>query len=332
MTPAWSMTADGTDVTERLARYLVALTLTDQAGLEPDELTLEIADPEARIALPKLGATLAVALGYQHTGTTAMGEFTVDTVELSAPPRQLAIRARSAELAGTLKDRKSRGWEDTTLGAVVEEIAGDHGLTPAVGWELQSYTCRRIDQTTESDISLLTRLGQMYDALVTVKLGRLVMTSRGAGTAVSGAAIAAQSLRPADVSAWHLTLSQADQAKTVQAQWQDRDGARLHWVDAEAPAASGYGAEEEKGSVYRLRPTFPDEASAQKAADAKARALARGKSALNLTLPGSPRYGAETPLTLLGFCEELDGRWIVSRVEHRLDSGGYVCEIEGERP
>jgi hypothetical protein len=326
VTPAWSISADGEDVTARLADYLVSLSVTDQSGLEPDELALAIADPLARIALPRLGAKLAVALGYAHTGTVPMGEYLVDSVELSAPPRQIDIRARSAELAGGLKDRKSRAFEGQTIGAVVGTIAGEHGLTAAVGGTLASTPLARVDQTNESDISFLTRLGQHHDALVTVKAGRLVMTPRGQGAAVSGAALASQTLRPVDVTSWRLTLSAADKAKTVKAKWHDRETAQTAWVEA---PGDGDG---EDGCVYRLRPTFPDQASAQAAAEAKARALQRGETTLAITLPGSPSYGAETPLTLSGFCEELDGRWIATQVVHRLDSGGYVCELTGERP
>lgn len=327
MTPAWSITADGADVTDRLAQYLIALTITDQAGMEPDELSLEVADPQAQIALPQLGARLAVALGYTHTGTAQMGEYLVDTVELSSPPRQISIQAHSAELAGTLRDRKSRGWDDTTVGALVGEIAGEHGLTPAVGWELKNYTCTRIDQTNESDISLLTRLGQQWDALVAVKAGRLVMTPRGAGTSVSGAAIASHTLRPTDVTAWRLSLSATDRAARVEARWHDHDTAEDTWEGAMVSYGSG-----PEGSTVRMRPIFPDQAAATKAAEARARALERGETSLSLTLPGSPIYGAETPLTLEGFCAELDGRWIATRVAHRLDGGGYICEITGERP
>lgn len=38
------------------------------------------------------------------------------------------------------------------------------------------------------------------------------------------------------------------------------------------------------------------------------------------------------PLTLAGFGEGIDGRWVLTSVTHRLDSGGYVTEVEGERP
>ncbi len=32
------------------------------------------------------------------------------------------------------------------------------------------------------------------------------------------------------------------------------------------------------------------------------------------------------------FREGIDGRWIVTRVTHLLDAGGYRTEVEAERP
>jgi uncharacterized protein len=325
MRPTWSISADGTDVTGKLDDYLVSLTITDASGMDSDTLSLEVADPRAELAVPTLGAKLAVSLGYASTGLTQLGEYLVDAVEIACPPRSLSIRASAADLREDLKERKTKGWEDTTLGDIVTTIAGEHGLTAAVGASLKGETVARADQTNESDIAFLTRLGQRYDALVSVKAGRLVMTARGQGTAVSGTALDALALTPKDVTSWSLSLSEADQAKDVEAQWHDRDSAETRWERSEGTADA-------KGSTYRLRQTFPDQDAAKTAAKAKRQGLERAKRALRLTLPGSPAYGAEMPLSLSGFAEDLDGRWIATQVTHRLDSGGYVCQIAGEKP
>lgn len=326
MTPIWTVAADGQDISDRLAAYLVSLSVTDQDGMESDELAIEVADPAAQIALPRLGAILTVAIGYAHSGPVPMGRYAVDGVELATPPRALAIRAHAADLRGSLKTRETKGWEATTLGAIVAAIASKHSLTPSVAADLAGQSVPRQDQTNESDISFLTRLGQTYDALVSIKQDHLIMTRRGQGRTASGAPIPEVALLPADATAWRIALSDADRYTAVEARYRDLAQAKDLWTRAGAAAGKTAG-----DGVYRLRPTFPDQARAQAAADAKLAALARGNTALSLTLPGRTDLAAETPLLLTGFDKELDGRWIVTSATHRIDSAGYVVSLEGER-
>ena len=322
MTPAWTLTADGADIRARLAEYLVSLRVTDRAGMESDDLDLVVADPRAEIAIPRLGAVLAVGLGYAHSGVIPLGEYVVDTVELSGPPRQMSIRAHAADLRGGLMARKTRGWEDTSVGDIVGTIAAEHGLTPAVGADLTRIEVAREDQTNESDPSFLTRLGQLYDAIASIKMGRLILARRGQGAAVSGAPIDAAALTPADLITWRLSLSEAERYTAVEARYYDRDSAAEEWVRA----GSGDG-----DSVLRLRPTFPDRARAQAAADARLASLARGTTSASLTLPGRPALAAETPITLSGIAPELDGRWVITQAAHTLDGGGLRTEVQAER-
>jgi uncharacterized protein len=126
------------------------------------------------------------------------------------------------------------------------------------------------------------------------------------------------------VSTWRVSVAEQDQYSAVEARSYDRDQARETWSRAGDAQAEGE-------AVYRLRQTFPDQARADAAAQAKFRELDRGKTALSLTLPGRTDILAETPLDLAEFGDGIDGRWIVTRATHRIDSGGYVTEIEGER-
>ena len=321
MIPAWTITADGTDVSARLADYLLTLRVTDRAGMESDDLELTVADPRAEIALPRLGAVLAVSLGYKSSGLVAMGSYTVDTVELSNPPRQMQIRGHAAELSGGLKTRKTRGWDATTVGQIVQTIAGEHGLTAAVDQDLASVAVARIDQTNESDPSFLTRLGQEHDAILSIKAGRLLFARRGQATTVSGTEIPAIALAPADVISWRLAITEAGKYTAVEARHYTRETASEEWVRA---------GEGDGDAVLRLRQTYPDRARAQAAADSRLAALARGQSSASITMPGNPVIAAETPLVLAGFDPVLDGRWIATTVAHTLDSGGLRTEIDAE--
>ncbi|BDU16920.1 hypothetical protein [Lysobacter auxotrophicus] len=47
----------------------------------------------------------------------------------SSPTDIITIRARSADLTAELRNRRERGWDSTTLGAILTTLAGEHGLT-----------------------------------------------------------------------------------------------------------------------------------------------------------------------------------------------------------
>lgn len=325
MRPLWSITADGEDVTARLADYLLSLSVTDAAGMESDEIQLDVADPQGRIAWPKTGAKLAASMGYAATGLVAMGEYLVDSVEVSSPPRKISIRGHAADLRRGLKNRKAKGWDNTTVGAIVADLAKATGLTATVDTSLAGLAVERWDQTNESDMACATRLATHHDAIATVKQGHLLFTRRGSGTTASGQAIPSIALIPESVSAWRVSVAEQDQYTAVEARSYDRGQAQETW------SRSG-DSEAEGEAVYRLRQTFPDQGRAKAAAQAKLGELERGKTALSLTLPGRTDILAETPLDLTAFGDGIDGRWIVVSATHRIDSGGYVTEIEGERP
>jgi phage protein D len=74
---------DGQDLTDRLAPRLLDLSLTESRGDEADELNLRLHDHDGRVALPRRGVTLQVAIGWRESGLFDKGTFVVDDVEHS---------------------------------------------------------------------------------------------------------------------------------------------------------------------------------------------------------------------------------------------------------
>lgn len=68
------------------------------------------------------------------------------------------------------------------LGAVLNALAGEHGLTSRVADGLAGTKLPHLDQANESDMNLLTRLGQRFDAVATMEAGTLIFTPIDAGT------------------------------------------------------------------------------------------------------------------------------------------------------
>ena len=130
--PGWRVTLDGKDLTDRIEPRLLELTITEARGGEADEVNLRIHDHDGRMALPKRGVTLAVAIGWKGEALVDKGTFIVDEVEHSGAPDTISVRGRSAALATPMRSRQERSWHNTTLGAIVQQLAGDHGLQAKV--------------------------------------------------------------------------------------------------------------------------------------------------------------------------------------------------------
>ncbi|MBB4315823.1 contractile injection system protein, VgrG/Pvc8 family [Roseospira marina] len=321
MIPAWRVTADAVDVTAAVAAGLLSLTVTDKPGLDSDELTLAIADPTGSLTLPRRGVILRVALGWQGSPLIDKGRYRVDEVRHAGPPDRIEIKARAADLTGGLRAHRDESYDETTLGAVLQAVASRHGLAPAIAASLASLPIPHLDQATESDAHLVTRLAQQVDAIGTIKDGRLVFTPRGAGVTAEGATLPAVTVARTETASHAFGIQDREGETTgVRAVWRDHDAAEDR---AELAGASG--------TVTTLRRVYPSQAEAAAAARAALTDIARGQRDLRLSLAfGRPEIIAGQPLAVTGFRPEMDGvQWVVETVRHTLDAaGGFRSDIE----
>lgn len=322
MRPVFKIVANNTDITNKIKARLISLRITDESGLSSDSLEMQLDDRNNGLTIPATGAELEVSIGYVESGLTLMGLYTVDEVELSAPPATMTIRAKAANMKASLKAQKTRSWHQTTIGDLVSVIAGDHNLIPAVSDALDSVSIDHLDQTEESDLHFLTRLAQQHDAVAKPVNGKLLFVTKGTAKSVSGKAIAPISIHRHHVSGWRLTIAERTKFQAVQAEWQDTDtGQRRSIV-----AGSGK-------PVFKLRSTYDDRQAATAAAQAKLMWLNRQGSKGDLTInQGIPTISAETPLVLIDFREGVDGEWIATRVQHSLDNNGLRTTVEFNPP
>lgn len=114
--PGFSIVIEGKDVTTVLDNRLMGVTLTDNRGFEADQLDLELDDADGQIVLPRRGAVIQFALGWEGQPLFPKGSFTVDEIEHSGAPDRLTIRARSADFRATLNIRREKSWHQTTVG------------------------------------------------------------------------------------------------------------------------------------------------------------------------------------------------------------------------
>ncbi|MBO1539581.1 phage late control D family protein [Pseudomonas sp. OA65] len=317
--PAYRITVDGKDIAQLISPRLMNLDLTDNRGIEADQLSITLSDHDGLLTIPPKGAVIRLWLGWSDTGLVDKGSYTVDEIEHSGAPDVLNIRARSADLRKGFKTKRERSWSNTTLGAVLGDIALGNGLSASVADALAGLPILQLDQANESDANLISRIGEDFDAVVTVKAGCLLCLPAGGGKTASGADLP------------HVTLTRADgdQHRYLQADRDSYDGVRAYFYDVNSAkkqeAIAGGG-----DYLKDLRHTYSDRQSALRAARAEFNRLQRGSATLSYTLArGRPDLIPELTYTLQGVKPEIDAIiWYGGNVLHSLNAdNGYTVDL-----
>lgn len=316
MIPAFKVTVSDEDITDLLSSRLISLEIQDLAGSESDSVSITLDDTNNTITLPNHGAKLKVWLGYRSE-LIEVGEYTVDEVELSGPPDTLRITGRAANLREQLKAPRSRSWHNITLGELVTSIASEHTLIPRISERYFNEPIRHIDQLNESDLNLLVRLANQYDAVCKPVGQKLLFVDRAQGKTVSGAKIPPVTLTKSELSSWSTTIPDRAVYQSVIATYTDAAGGHLVEVQA------GKGE-----PVYRIRTPFPEEEQATKAAVGKLAKISRTERTLIISLPGRPDLVAETPVVISDMRTGLAGEWLVEKATHSMSSVGFVSRVE----
>jgi len=320
--PICRVVVNGQDITSAIEQRLISIELTDNRGMEADQLTITLSDHDGLLAIPPRGAVVSLWLGWSDTGLVSKGSYTVDEVEHSGAPDTLSIRARSADLREGLKAKKERSWHAQTIGAVIQSIAAAYGLSPVISAALSLIELVHLDQANESDANLLSRLGEQYDAIASIKAGRLLFMPTGASTTASGAPLP------------HITLTRADgdQHRYLEADRDSYSGARAYYyyeLDSaekkEAIAGSG-------DNLKDLRHTYTDQQSALRAASAAWSRLQRGSATLSYQLAKCrPDLIPELTYSLTGIKAEIAAIvWLGANVRHSFTPDAYTTALELE--
>lgn len=241
-------------------------SLTDNRGFEADQLELRLDDTDGLLDLPPRGAEVQVWLGFAHSGLIYKGAYTVDEVEHSGAPDTLSIRARSADLRAGLSTQRKRSWHDTTLGEIIRAIAAENDLQPVISPRLETQHIEHIDQTNESAVNLLTRLAEQFDAIATVKDGKLLFFNAASGSSISGKILPAVTITRESGDRHLFSIADRESYNAVKATYNDIDAGvkgEVIWgkdedsterkVPKKSPEQPAIGQYKDVGKVHKSR-------------------------------------------------------------------------------
>ncbi len=326
MTPIFTIIANGSDITALIKQRLISLEVTDETGYQSDRATIELDDRGNPFELPAKGAELDIKIGSEKDGKQHlihMGAFVVDDVGIIGPPDKLIIEAKAANMTATLKEKKTRPWDNVTLSDIVATIAGEHNLTPVVGAELAGIRFAHLDQTEESDMHLLTRLGREHDAIAKPISHRLLMVKKGQAKTATGKSLPTVNLTRSDFvdPGWEMQAPDRGRYKAVTAFYQDIQAGE------KKPVTIGSGK-----PVYVIRSPFTTQARAEQAARSRLDRLDRGTATLRGSVSPRSDMFAEGKINVSGIRSGVNGSWSLTKVITKIYDDGLTVSFNAEVP
>lgn len=341
--PDYSITVDGIDKSGGIKKRLMSLTLTDNRGFEADQLDIELDDSDGKLVLPRRGAKIAVALGWQGAALIGKGIFTVDEIEHSGAPDRLTIRARSADFRETLNIRRDQSYHKTTIGGIIKIIAERNKLTPTLNKAISDLTVEHIDQTNESDGNFITRLAKQYGAIAAVKNGNLLFIKQGQAKTASGKPIPVITIIRGLGDGHQFSMADRGAYTGVVANWLNTRTTEKPVVKVKrktARTAKPKQPEEKQGeyligtdeNVLTLRTTYASKHNAQRAAKSNWERLQRGAAKFSIQLAkGRADLYPEVPVKVIGFKKQIDeADWTLATVTHSVSDTGFTTALELE--
>lgn len=361
LTPVAKLTINGKPFNTDALSRIISISLTDKSGFEADELTVSLSDHDGKLALPPKSAEITIALGYIETGVVDKGSYKITEVSWSGAPDTLHITAQSADTSDRFSEAKEKSWHKTSLKEIIESIAAANSYTPIIGKAYQDEKIDHLDQSNESDAAFLSRLAERYDAIATVKHGRLLFVSSGEATTASGQPLPTIRITRNSGDQYTFRYSNTESYNAVRAYYIDKQTGKKHEVviteDNYDPVkktvttTKQYKTKRKDGKTHKtttkevteikqadttgkkiktLRHTYQSPKTAATGARAAYKKLKRGAMEFDISLAvGRPDIAPESPVTLQGFKPEIDAeKWVGKETVHTLDSNGLTTAVK----
>ena len=203
----------------------------------------------------------------------------------------------------------------------------------------------------------MSRLAEQYDAIATIKNGKLLFIPAGESQTASGQPILPTTITRASGDSHSFTYSSSNSYQAVRAYYTDKKTGQKKEVivnkdNAYPNKKTTQQTKTVKGKTFKakkkendnqkvntegqkiktLRHLYATESGAWSGARGAFKKIQRGVAEFSITLAvGRPDLYPETPAVVQGFKPEIDAEaWLITEVSHKIDSGGYTASIQFE--
>ncbi|EED4925108.1 phage protein D [Salmonella enterica subsp. arizonae] len=331
--PAYRLVYNRKDITHDVSVYVTSVSYTDRLSGESDEIQVDLEDSEGRWRdawYPGKGDTLTLQMGYAGEPLRECGTFSIDEIELSGPPDSVSLRGLATSVTVAMRTKVSRGFENTTLAAITQRIAGKHHLQ--LQGQIEPLTLDRVTQYDETDLAFLKRLARDYGYLVKVTHTHVIFSSldklRDAPPTFTFTRpdISRYSLRDTINRIYKGAKHRSQNSRTKQVVTYQADGGESTTTVSTATRGKNTSAD-----TLTLSGRSGNQVTAARRTRAALNLKNQYQKVATLSMAGNIRLRAGHNVTLTGFGAS-DGKWLTGSVRHSMTrSGGYTMDVEVAR-
>lgn len=320
---SYKVTFAGRDVTTDISRFLLSLTYNDKTQGASDEIEIVVDDSDGLWRgewYPQKGDTLDVTIGLDGV-VVPCGVFEIDEIEMSGPPDQVSIRGLATGIKSPLRTKKSYAFENQSLKAIAETVAGRHGLT--VSGEIESIQIERSTQNRETDLGFLARIAAEFGYVFNLRGTDLIFTT--VYNLEAGDPVLA--VDRTDLVRYSIRDKTSGVFKSAENNHVNPQNNKLQ--KGKTDAADD--AEVVTDDVLQTWTRSENDGQAEAKSKAALHAANSKQQSGSLTMPGTPLLLAGSNFDLTGM-GALSGKYHVVESSHRIDaSGGYTTDVEIKR-
>ncbi|ECX9223027.1 phage protein D [Salmonella enterica] len=331
--PAYRLVYNQKDITHDVSVYVTSVTYTDKLSGESDEIQVDLEDSEGRWRdawYPGKGDTLTLYMGCVGENLRECGTFSVDEIELSGPPDNVSLRGLATSVTAALRTKNSRGFENTTLAAIAQRIAGKHHLQ--LQGQIEPLTLDRVTQYDETDLAFLKRLAGDYGYMVKVTHTHIIFSSLDALREAAPVFtftrrdISRYSVRDTINRIYKGAKHRSQNSRTKQVVTYQADGGESTTTVSAATRGHSTSAD-----TLTLSGRTGNQGTAARRTRAALNLKNQYQKVATLSMEGNVRLRAGHNVTLTGFGAS-DGKWLTGSVRHSMTrSGGYTMDVEVAR-
>ncbi|ELG1719191.1 phage protein D [Salmonella enterica] len=331
--PAYRLVYNQKDITHDVSVYVTSVTYTDKLSGESDEIQVDLEDSEGRWRdawYPGKGDTLTLYMGCAGENLRECGTFSVDEIELSGPPDNVSLRGLATSVTAALRTKNSRGFENTTLAAIAQRIAGKHHLQ--LQGQIEPLTLDRVTQYDETDLAFLKRLAGDYGYMVKVTHTHIIFSSLDALREAAPVFtftrrdISRYSVRDTINRIYKGAKHRSQNSRTKQVVTYQADGG-----ESTTTVSASTRGHSTSADTLTLSGRTGNQGTAARRTRAALNLKNQYQKVATLSMEGNVRLRAGHNVTLTGFGAS-DGKWLTGSVRHSMTrSGGYTMDVEATR-
>jgi len=251
------------------------------------------------------------------------GQFSLDAIEVSGPPSNIAIMGTSLSYNTQLRQtKKNRAWESYTLSGIANEMAGSGGMICM--YESESNPAySRVEQIMMSDIQFLSMLCK--NAGISLKVTNNIIVLFDQETYERKSPVLSIEYGNGQYKKYKLRTGEADvhYASCRVSYIEPKTGKLIEGL----AYSNDYNLSDEKNQRLEIIAKATSIAEAQELAKKRLRLHNKFGKTADFTLIGNTAIVAGVTITLKGF-GLWTGKYIVQQARHDVGSSGYTTKIK----